>query len=94
MSIKRIVAGVLGALVIGFVILNFEGWLAYHSLDNLFTDFETKVREMDFSLTWAEIGSAINRFMISDFAMAWLSAHSSLPFGTRLDGSLALKVLR
>jgi len=70
MSPKRIALTIIGALVLGFIVFNFENWLEGHGWNNIFTDFEQTVKKMDFSLTG--IWDAINAFMISDFAIGLL----------------------
>ena len=46
MSPKRIALTVIGTLVLGFIVFNFENWLEGHGWNNIFTDFEQMVKRM------------------------------------------------
>ncbi len=67
MSTKRIIIAVFGALVLGFIGFNFENWLAGHGWNDLITDFEKEVKQVEWS--WSAIWNGVNAFMISDFAI-------------------------
>ena len=71
MPIKRIIATLISALVLGFIIFNFESWLEWKGLDTVFIDAETSVSEMSLPI-WSQINAFIVSNFMTGFALAAL----------------------
>ena len=71
MSVKATAATLITALVLGFIIFNFENWLEWKGLDSVFIDAEKSVAGADWSV-WAVIVAFMTSSFMTGFAIAAL----------------------